>query len=312
VNASIDFNQAVTEKTISYPCGSEYKALRTQINQEIATVAIDGHITQDLLITHSSDQYISLCFILSGKITSFKQDGSVDSVYSQGEGFLISHENFNGSTILHGTDKLSVFSIFMPFDFLARIFKCTSKKRMLQLLNQQRCEKFFQKEILVTPQVKSILHQMDQGKPTEELKCFFVASKVYELINHCFEQLTNNVQQVCTLSANDIVCLKRARKILSENIAEPPSIMQLARTVGINDCKLKRGFKQIFNITPFGYVQELRMMQAKQSLLNGLSSVTSVANQVGYTNVGHFSAAFRKYHGSTPGNFKKNLMIMTA
>jgi AraC-like DNA-binding protein len=139
-----------------------------------------------------------------------------------------------------------------------------------------------------------------------------VASKVYELINHCFEQLTNNVQQVCTLSANDIVCLKRARKILSENIAEPPSIMQLARTVGINDCKLKRGFKQIFNITPFGYVQELRMMQAKQSLLNGLSSVTSVANQVGYTNVGHFSAAFRKYHGSTPGNFKKNLMIMTA
>jgi AraC family transcriptional activator of pyochelin receptor len=312
VKASIDFNQAVTEETISYPCGSEYKALRTQINQEIATVAINGHITQDLLITHSSDQYISLCFILSGKITSLKQDGSVDSVYSQGEGFLISHENFNGSTILHGTDKLSVFSIFMPFDFLARIFKCTLNKRMLQLLNQQRCEKFFQKEILVTPQVKSILHQMDQSKPAEELKCFFVASKVYELINHCFEQLTNNIQQGCPLSVNDIVCLKMARKILSENIAEPPSIMQLARTVGINDCKLKRGFKKIFNITPFGYVQELRMMKAKQSLLNGVSSVTSVANQVGYTNVGHFSAAFRKYHGSTPGNFKKNLMIMTA
>jgi AraC-like DNA-binding protein len=312
VNALIDFNQAVTEETISYPCGSEYKALRTQINQEIATVLINGHITQDLLITHSSDQYISLCFILSGKITSFKQDGSVDSVYSQGEGFLVSHENFNGSNILHRTDKLSVLSIFMPFDFLARIFKCTSNKKILQLLSQQRCENFFQKEILVTPQVKSILHQMDQSKPAEELKCFFVASKVYELINHCFEQLTNNIQQGCTLSANDISCLKKARAILAENIAEPPSIIQLSRMVGINDCKLKRGFKQLFNTTPFGYVQDLRMTQARHSLLDGMSSVTSVANQVGYTNVGHFSAAFRKYHGSTPGNFKKNLMIMTA
>lgn len=313
MDVSIGFDQSVNEECMSYPCGSQYKIVRTTIDEDITTIAIDGHINEDLYIRPpQDDQYISLCFMLSGKVTSFNQDGTTALVCSKGQGLMVFHRSFSGSTIIHKTNKLSVFSIIMPYNFLRRVFKNTSRKKVIQLLECQEREQFCQKEILLSPQVTSILHQMGQARPKEELKYFFAASKTYELINCCLEQLTQNCHKGLGLSINDISCLKKARTILAENIAEPPSIIQLSRMVGINDCKLKRGFKQLFNTTPFGYVQDLRMTQARHSLLDGMSSVTSVANQVGYTNVGHFSAAFRKCYGTTPGDFKKISLPMIA
>lgn len=296
---------------ISYPCGSEYKVSRTQIDDDILNISINGQMKQDVhLSVPYQDEYISLCFVLSGKVTSLNKDGSVNSVCSAGEGELVFHRSFSGSTILHQTEKLSVFSIVMPYNFLRKIFKCSLPEQITRLLVCQDKEQFCQHEVLLTPQIKSILHQIDQAQPSEELKYFFVASKTYELVNYCLEQFAGKRCRDGALSENDIGCLKKARKILSENIAEPPSIIQLSRMVGINDCKLKRGFKQLFSTTPFGYVQELRMLHAKQSLLKGSVSVTAVANQVGYTNVGHFAAAFRKHYGTTPRDFKKTPVQM--
>lgn len=47
------------------------------------------------------------------------------------------------------------------------------------------------------------------------------------------------------------------------------------------------------------------MIVARSALLTGEQSVTTVANQVGYTNLGHFAAAFRKQFGTTPKAMKK-------
>ncbi len=50
------------------------------------------------------------------------------------------------------------------------------------------------------------------------------------------------------------------------NISNPPSLIELARQVGINECTLKRGFRQIFGNTMFGYLHDYRMEQARQLL----------------------------------------------
>jgi len=306
VEVSIGFGESAKEENIYNACGSQYKVVTTKIDNDIITMSINGHITKDIhLCAPKGEKYISLCFILSGNVTSFNEDGSVDIRYSKGDSYIVFHSDFVGSTTIHKTEKLSVFSIVMPYDFLHRVFENTSRKKIIQLLKCQEEKHFFQKEIFLTPYAKGILHQISEAKPKEELKFFFAASKTYELINCCLEELSEDCPRGCGLSVNDLSCLKKARIILSENIAEPPSIINLSRMVGINDCKLKRGFKMVFNTTPFGYVQELRMAQAKQLFIDGTPSVTFVANQVGYTNVGHFSAAFRKFYGTTPGVFKK-------
>ncbi|MDZ7960171.1 MAG: hypothetical protein RMY34_20195 [Aulosira sp. DedQUE10] len=40
------------------------------------------------------------------------------------------------------------------------------------------------------------------------------------------------------------------------NLEFTPSLITLARIVGLNDYKLKQGFQQVFNTTVFGYLQQ--------------------------------------------------------
>ncbi|MDF5719659.1 MAG: AraC family transcriptional regulator [Rhizonema sp. PD37] len=61
------------------------------------------------------------------------------------------------------------------------------------------------------------------------------------------------------------------------NRSNPPSFIDLAKHVGINECTLKRGFCQIFETTVFGYLHNYCMEQARQLLLLGQMKIEQVA-----------------------------------
>jgi len=84
------------------------------------------------------------------------------------------------------------------------------------------------------------------------------------------------------------------------DIQNPPSLMDLARQVGINDYKLKSGFRQIFGTTVFGYLQTCRMERAKQLLAEQQLSIAAIAHVVGYASQSRFCHAFKQRYGMTP------------
>ncbi len=47
-------------------------------------------------------------------------------------------------------------------------------------------------------------------------------------------------------TAHDEECIRYARDYLMDHLDTPPSLSQLAKIVGINEYKLKRGFKEVF------------------------------------------------------------------
>ncbi len=102
------------------------------------------------------------------------------------------------------------------------------------------------------------------------------------------------------LKPDDISRIHQAKDILIRNIHTPPSLLSLARQVGINDCKLKRGFRQAFGTTVFGYLHNHRMAQAARLLQSNQMTVTGVAAAVGFANRGSFAAAFRRKFGVNP------------
>lgn len=102
----------------------------------------------------------------------------------------------------------------------------------------------------------------------------------------------------------DIERLTFARDYLVEHIDLPPSLPELARIAGINEVKLKRGFKELFDHTVFGYLAEYRLQQARAWLLAGEKTPTEAAFALGYASLQHFSAAFRKRYGLTPRGVK--------
>ena len=98
----------------------------------------------------------------------------------------------------------------------------------------------------------------------------------------------------------------QAREIILQNINQPPTIPELAKQIGINQCYLKKGFKEMFKSTVYEYVMEQRMLKAKMLLSLNTQTVSQIAEEVGYSNTSNFSNAFKKYTGLYPSELSKN------
>lgn len=92
----------------------------------------------------------------------------------------------------------------------------------------------------------------------------------------------------------------RAREILLSQIGEPLTIKALSRRVAINECYLKKGFKEMFGTTIFEFFQGQRMEHARFLLYEKGLSVTEVSVMLGYSSISHFSTAFKKHTGLKP------------
>lgn len=100
--------------------------------------------------------------------------------------------------------------------------------------------------------------------------------------------------------ARDEAALAAAARILQSRCHEEHSIAQLSRSVHLNEFKLKRGFRERFGTTVFGFLRQQRMERARALLQDGNRSVIEVANAVGYSNPSHFARAFKEAFGLNP------------
>jgi AraC-like DNA-binding protein len=135
------------------------------------------------------------------------------------------------------------------------------------------------------------------------LKLLFLQAKCIELLTlqgEAFEQ--NGPAKTTLTSAHDKDCITYAREYLQQHITDPPTLQELATIAGTNTFKLKNGFKELFNNTVFGYLNEMRLDQASTLLREGMP-IKEVADRTGYSSVQHFSTAFRKKFSMPPGKF---------
>ncbi|EPY01061.1 AraC family transcriptional regulator [Magnetospirillum fulvum MGU-K5] len=100
--------------------------------------------------------------------------------------------------------------------------------------------------------------------------------------------------------------LLMARERLLLDLSAPPTIAELARETGLNQLKLKRGFKALFGHSIYALFQRERMDRARALLQR--YGVTETAMRLGYSNVSHFSAAFRKQFGVLPSEARRGAL----
>ncbi len=80
----------------------------------------------------------------------------------------------------------------------------------------------------------------------------------------------------------------------------------LADVLGISSRYLSTLFNQTFGMSPYVYFINVRLRKAKE-LLAGKEeyTVTRIAEDVGFRDVSHFVATFRRSTGMTPEQFRK-------
>jgi len=136
------------------------------------------------------------------------------------------------------------------------------------------------------------------------LENIFVNAKIHELLLYSIECLVDEKEEgfSCKFLANDLDREKilNAREVLLQHIGDPITIKELSRKVAINECYLKKGFKEIFGTTIFDFYQQQRMEHAKYLLYEKGLSVTDVSALLGYSSISHFSTAFKKHTGLKP------------
>ncbi|MGG6269532.1 helix-turn-helix transcriptional regulator [Leptolyngbya sp. AN03gr2] len=158
----------------------------------------------------------------------------------------------------------------------------------------------------ITPAMQLALQQMLECPFQGVVKQMYLESKSIEVLALWVDQVCSSDESFTTPRVTEVERIHHAKDILLKQIDNPPSLLALARQVGLNDCTLKREFKQVFGTTVFGYLHQSRMQQARSLLLDQQYSVTEVARRVGYRNLCAFSTAFRKTFGVSPKTLQKS------
>jgi AraC-like DNA-binding protein len=103
---------------------------------------------------------------------------------------------------------------------------------------------------------------------------------------------------------SDQKAFSQAALILEQRYENPPTIPELCKMVGLNEYKLKIGFRTIYGKTIYEYTHHVRMKTARVLLGNDELTISQVAYMVGYINVSHFSSAFHKQFGVNPSDLR--------
>lgn len=90
--------------------------------------------------------------------------------------------------------------------------------------------------------------------------------------------------------------INKTIEILNTDFEQKITIRALAKQVGINECDLKRLFKEYTGKTIGHYLLEIRMKHAQILLKEGVS-IENVANQIGYSSGQYFKQIFERHFG---------------
>ncbi len=132
----------------------------------------------------------------------------------------------------------------------------------------------------------------------------FINAKAHEILLYSLDCLVDEKEEGFACKFLDDEAgrerIYQARDILLQHLGEPITIKALSRRVAMNECYLKKGFKEIFGTTIFDFYQQQRMEHAKYLLYEKNYTVTDVSASLGYSSISHFSAAFKKHTGLKP------------
>lgn len=147
-----------------------------------------------------------------------------------------------------------------------------------------------------------LIQEMLQNPYEEKLRDFYYENSVRELLFFHLSQGKASVPG--ELNDKDIIAIHEADAIISSDLNEHFTIEQLSRLAGTNQFKLKKGFRQVFDMGVFQRLLHKRMAHAKLLLQTTNKSIGEVADLAGYDTVAGFIHAFRKRFGMTPREWR--------
>jgi AraC-like DNA-binding protein len=172
--------------------------------------------------------------------------------------------------------------------------------------NSKTASSLLQNPCFVSPSLQDVITEILECPYDVQTSYFYFDLKVREYFYLLLEQhlRINNTRHRFT--PYDAQQIRIARDMLLSNLDKQPlTLRELARNAGINEAKLKAGFKHFYDTTVFDCFQHARMEKAKHLLRHTNKPLKDICQSAGYSRMTNFITAFRKYYGYTPASLRR-------
>lgn len=244
---------------------------------------------------NNRENYLELKFCVSGNVYCKQKDTECDMC------------KFNASrSCVERVDSVDIVSFKFSSTHLSQFVKPRKgNDNLTENILNFRHQSSFTKILPLCGKTRLVLEALLNNSYTDSLENIFINAQTQMLLLYSLDCMLGEKEIDvinCKFLANEADREKiiKAREVLIEHIGEPITIKELSRKVAINECYLKKGFKELFGTTIFDFYQSQRMEHAKYLLYEKGLSVTEVSLMLGYSSISHFSTAFKKHTGLKP------------
>ena len=251
--------------------------------------------------------FIQFHFCLKGNAKFIFNEGMYALEVSEENSLLLYNTQVDLPMNMEMAPNSWMVSIVMTIQKFHSLF--SKEADYIPFLSAGNKEKKYYAQEMVTPAIAVVLSQIMNYNLHPSIKELYIKGKVYELISLYFNKSTDADLEQCPflVDEDNVKRIRQAKEIMISHMAEPPSLPELAKRVGLSLKKLKEGFKQIYGDSVYSFLFDYKMEHARRLLETGQNNVNEVGLKVGYSTSSHFIAAFKKKYGTTPKKYVMSL-----
>lgn len=153
----------------------------------------------------------------------------------------------------------------------------------------------------------SILKQVQQSHVDNMLLDDWVIRLVDKAMN-ILSNSTDPVPLAANLRRYHLNTVEKAKNYLYLHFNENVTLKKLADHCCISVFHFSRIFKAVMKLSPYQYLNEVRLQHAQILLENQPTPVTQIAFQCGFNSVENFDYAFRQRFNLTPSEFRRRVV----
>lgn len=256
---------------------------------------------------------VEFLYCLSGGLQLFATDSKGSTIYTQiheKTGTVLHLPFCNGYSIARPNSSLQVVGLQISPNNLHQLAQATgcplhSKLKRIIAGTSEPC--FLQDTRLPLP-MRITLQQIMACPINKGMSNLFLEYKKMELIYLQLTLLNSSLLKNNCHKRQHLHRAHTAKKILLNDLANPPSLQRLATEVGMSKAQLNNTFRTVFDDTVFGVLREERLKCAKKMLEIGTHNVTEVAYECGFSSPSHFTKAFSEQYGVRPKQYQTTVL----
>lgn len=295
----------------SYPHG-EYDTVKSTLHSCIERFNEEDYFSEDINITiglgGSSNNIIGLRHSYRYALEAVKQRVIIGCRRVIDTVPAYDHFNFNsisslfGKSVSESIDLLDMDSTVQLLDRMKEYFDCycetgTSYYRAVCLIFT-----LFLIQINTNYELNTDLIALLNDTQKNILSCG-TAEQMFDTVKQVLEKLFSGI--ITRSKKTDTLPIRIAKKYILDNYMHPISLEEVSKEVGFNPSYFSSMFKRECGVGFSEYLSGVRINRAMMLLRETNLHVSEVCNNVGYTDLKHFTKTFKKKAGVSPTEFRK-------